>query len=326
MPLSEIKPDRAPVTTSRDRALGAFIGLAVGDALGAAVEFKPRGSFPSVTTMRGGGPFNLPIGCWTDDTSLGICLAESLRADAGLNPIDLLQRFSRWMRSGENSSTGVCFGVGTTTSDSIARFERTGEALPISGAGDSDGNGSIIRLAPAVVRWWCEPEKAVEIAGRQGRTTHTSRKAIDCCELLAVILCELLARGHSTIFERNQGFRDTFKFMAWDETVRGIASGETWRGKRVEDIRSSGYVVDTLEAALWAVDGASGFAEAVLRAVNLGDDADSVGAVAGQIAGARWGLSSIPDAWLAVLHQKDRLVTLASDLYSDGETSTLSKG
>lgn len=319
MPVSDLGSSRTHATTMRDRALGAFVGLAIGDSLGAAVEFKPRGSFSPITTMMGGGRFNLPIGCWTDDTSLGICLAESLLVDASLNPSDLLQRFSRWMRQGENSSTGVCFDIGITTSDSIARFERTGETLPKTGTGDSDGNGAIIRLAPAAIRWWRYPETAVEIAGRQGRTTHSSRKSIDCCELLAVILCELIARDRSTIFERNAGFRDTFQYMAWDDSVQGIASGETWRGKRVEDVQSSGYVVSTLEAALWSVGGASGFAEAVLRAVNLGDDADSVGAVAGQIAGARWGLSSIPKAWLDVLCQRERLVALAQDLYAEGE-------
>lgn len=131
-------------TLDRDRFRGALLGLAVGDAIGTTVEFKPPGTFAEVTDMVGGGPFGLSAGAWTDDTSMALCLAESLVERAGFDPVDQLQRYVRWYREGHLSSTGTRFDIGNATRKALHRFEKTGEAFP----GDADGNGPVMKLAP----------------------------------------------------------------------------------------------------------------------------------------------------------------------------------
>lgn len=295
-----------PAEATRDRALGCFLGLAVGDALGTTLEFRARGSFTPLTDMVGGGPFGLRPGEWTDDTSLALCLAESLLHDPALDPADLAARFLRWYRQGENSSTGACFDIGIATRAALERFERTGEALAGDTSPRAAGNGSIMRLAPVAVRHWPRPAEAERVAERQSAVTHATPVAVAGCALLARVLCGLIAgEGRAALLPaQNRG---------WPPRIRAIAAGR-WRGLPASRISSSGYVVDTLEAALWAVDGAEGFQDAVLRAVNLGEDADTVGAVAGQVAGALWGAAAIPARWLQRLHDGDRLRRLGLTL------------
>ena len=270
------------------RARGALLGLAVGDAVGTTVEFMPRGSFPPVTDMVGGGPFGLEAGRWTDDTSMALCLAESLLADPGLSARDLMGRFDRWEAEGHNSSTGRCFDVGHATLAAIERYRRTGDPLAGDPSPRAAGNGSIMRLAPVAVRWWRDPDTAEAVAREQGLTTHAAPEAVDACALLARMLAGAIGGGgrEAVLAPRVD--------PGWRPSIRAIAAGG-WRGKAEADIRSTGYVVHTLEAAVWAFAGTASFEEAVLRAVNLGDDADTVGAVAGQIAGAVYGLRGIPE-------------------------------
>jgi ADP-ribosyl-[dinitrogen reductase] hydrolase len=134
------------------RSRGCLLGLAVGDALGTTLEFKPPGTFTPITDMLGGGPFNLKPGQWTDDTSLALCLAESLIECRGFNPKDQMERYVRWWKEGHLSSTGECFDIGNTTRTALSAFLKTGN--PISGPTDaySAGNGSLMRLAPARLR------------------------------------------------------------------------------------------------------------------------------------------------------------------------------
>lgn len=282
------------------RAQGAFWGLAVGDALGAPVEFCPRGSFPPVTDMMSGGYFRLPVGAWTDDTAMALCLAESLTSYPALDPADLMMRFRGWVERAENTSTGVCIGVGQNTMRVLFHCMRTGEVFAPETRQKSDGNGAIMRLSPVACRYWREPHEARRIAALQSRTTHYSDKSAAACVLLTDILCRLI--GGDSWDSASQIEPDP----AWPEEVRDLARG-AWRHKAEKDVRSTGYVVDTLEAALWSVERSNTFAEAVLNAVNLGDDADTVGAVAGQLAGARYGMDSIPVHWLAQLARREHL-------------------
>jgi ADP-ribosylglycohydrolase len=279
-----------PVT---DRALGCLLGLAIGDALGTTLEFTSRDAQPPVTDMVGGGPFRLAAGEWTDDTSMTLCLADSLIARGGLEQRDLMERFVRWWREGENSHNGRCFDIGITTRQALRRFLETGD--PIAGATDPNtaGNGSIMRLAPVALRWADDPGQAIVAARAQSTTTHAAPAAVEGCALLAEILVEAILSGDKSAALRNRA--------AGEPSIAGIAAG-SWRGKDRAAIRSSGYVVHTLEAALWCTDRADSFSEAVLLAANLADDADTVAAVTGQIAGAVWGRNGIPRHWL------DRLV------------------
>ena len=297
--------------THIDRALGAFIGLAAGDAVGTTVEFKPRGTFEPLRDMVGGGPFGLAPGQWTDDTAMAICLAESLIAFPEFDPRDLMTRFEAWMTRGVNSPTGTCFDVGITTSSAIRRFQRNGE--PLAGQVDPStaGNGSIMRLSPAVLRWWRQPAKAERVAALQSRTTHGAREAVDACALLARALCRLIA-GEGKAALQNAD-------PAWSAKIGMIGQG-AYRNKAEREISSSGYVVHTLEAAFWVIQRADDFETAILTAANLGDDADTVAAVTGQLAGALWGHAGIPSHWRERLHDHDRLMTLGQTLFDAGVT------
>jgi ADP-ribosylglycohydrolase len=171
-----------------DRFKGCLLGLAVGDALGTTLEFKPPGTFDPIDDMVGGGPFGLAPGQWTDDTSMALCLAESLIECQGFDPADQMRRFVRWWREGHLSSTGRCFDIGNTTRAALRRFEATGE--PHSGSTDhySAGNGSIMRLAPVPLFCAGDPKVAIERAGESSRTTHGLGVCIDACRYMAGII------------------------------------------------------------------------------------------------------------------------------------------
>ncbi|MGH1573133.1 ADP-ribosylglycohydrolase family protein [Methylobacterium sp. P31] len=299
----------------RDHALGALIGLAVGDALGTTLEFQGRDTKPPVYDIVGGGPFDLKPGQWTDDTSVALCLADSLIACNGLNERDLMERFCRWYEAGENSCTGACFDIGITTRSALEQFRLTGD--PIAGPTDAKtgGNGSVMRLAPAVLRYWNSPESLKDVSRRQSYVTHGAVEAVDSCEALATVLAALIAGKPLTdVLSGTHG--------PFSGGVQAVMNG-TWREKARSEIRSSGYVLHTLEAAMWAVSETTSFRDAVLLAVNLGNDADTVGAVTGQVAGAAYGLSAIPEEWFDRLAWNDRLTEVAEQLYVAGLENTV---
>jgi ADP-ribosyl-[dinitrogen reductase] hydrolase len=291
----------------RERALGAMLGLAVGDALGTTLEFAERDARPPVTTFAGGGPFHLAPGEWTDDTSMALALAASLAAHRALDERDLMQRFVAWWQRGEYAHNGRCFDIGITTRAALRHFLRSGD--PIAGSPDerSAGNGSIMRLAPAVIANLASEAGAVDVAVRQGRTTHRAPQCEAGCTLMAAVLFRLL-QG-----EPWEAALQVEPDPGWHRAIVGLVRGG-WRGKSREAISSSGYVADTLEAAFWCVDRSGSFAEAVLVAANLGDDADTVAAVTGQLAGARWSRAGIPAEWLRQLVWRERIEAAAERL------------
>ena len=297
------------VRGSLDRAVGALVGLAVGDALGAPVEFCRRDTFDPVTDMRAGGYFKLPAGAWTDDTAMALCLAESLVEHPNLNPQDLLDRFCRWASNGENTSTGVCVGIGQNSLRVLGNFHRKGTLFAPETRQKSDGNGAIMRLAPVALRHWQNPFEARRVADLQSRTTHYSELSASACEYMAAIVSDLIAGENWATALTGEVNPE------WPDAIRVIAS-EDWQARSLDSIHSTGFVVHTLEAALWAVETTKTFEGAVLKAVNLGDDADSVGAVTGQLAGARYGVAAIPVAWRKKVFQYERIERLAASLFA----------
>ncbi len=319
-PIEAPLPDTGPDAT-RDRAVGALLGLAVGDALGTTAEFKPRGSFPRLTDMVGGGPFRLQAGQWTDDTAMALALATSLIECGDLNESDLMSRFVDWRDNGEYSCTGTCFDVGITVSSALHSFKLTGD--PIAGSTDpmSAGNGSLMRLAPVAIRYWQDEAVRRDIAARQSRTTHGAPEAVDACIAYADILAEAIAGHprHAVLRSRSADYAGA---------VRPIMAG-SWRGKHRDEVRGSGYVSHSLEAALWCVGRTSIFADAVLLAANLGEDSDTTAAITGQLAGALYGKEGIPEPWLAKLAWREPIETLALELttpagWYPGQVSTCS--
>jgi ADP-ribosyl-[dinitrogen reductase] hydrolase len=290
-----------------DRSRGCLLGLAIGDAVGTTVEFAPRGSFAPLIDMVGGGPFGLRPGEWTDDTSMALCLATSLVECGGFDPVDQMQRYCRWRDEGYLSSNGRCFDIGNTVSAGLDRFSRTGNAFAGSRDPSSAGNGSIMRLAPVPIAYHRDEADVVHFCEESSRTTHGAEECVVACRLLGVALCRLLA---------GEG-RDVLRCLPLERTMSeplaSIARGD-YASKDRASIRSSGYVVHTLEAALWAFNATSSFEDAVLCAANLGEDADTVAAVCGQIAGAHYGLSGIPASWRERVACRDEILELADRL------------
>lgn len=270
-----------------DRTAGSFVGLAIGDALGAPVEFANRGTFEPVTAYRSGGRFNLPAGAWTDDTAMALCLAQSLIEQKTLDNEDLLNKFCDWAENGTNTSTGVAVGIGQNTLRVLGEFRRNRhlEALPFGAK--NDGNGSLMRLAPVACFANQNLEETLAFAGFQSRATHASRHAEQCCKILADLLFRLIngePLKHAVEKIRQSPMNNEISLMMHRNIVE----------ESEDDIQSGGYVINTLHAALWSTLTTDSFESAVLRACNLGDDADTTAAVAGQIAGAMCGYSNIP--------------------------------
>lgn len=302
---------------AKDRFCGCLLGLACGDAVGTTVEFMAPGTFAPIEDMIGGGPFALQPGQWTDDTSMALCLAESLIEKRAFDPVDQLERYVRWWRQGHLSSTGKCFDIGNTTRAALALFERTRQ--PFCGSTDPRmaGNGSIMRLAPVPMAYARNPARAIALAAESSRTTHGAATAVDACRYLAALivgaLCgvskaELLADHYAPV----AGY---WEHHPLTPEIDAIASG-SFKCKEPPAIRGAGFVVNSLEAALWAFDRGTSFRETCLSAVNLGDDADTTAAVAGQLAGAFYGEAGIPGEWLARLTMRQEIAALAERLYN----------
>ena len=295
----------------RDRFRGCLLGLACGDAVGTTVEFSPPGTFAPIADMVGGGPFGLKPGEWTDDTSMALCLAESLVEKGRFDAEDQMRRYLRWMDSGYLSSNGTCFDIGNATRSALSRFRESNN--PYSGSTDiwSAGNGSIMRLAPVPMFFFPDRAKVVEMSGESSRTTHGAPECIDSCRLFGAVLLQALNGKSKAEILTGHG-------MAEDEIpsdkVRAIASG-SYLTSSVDKIKGSGYVIYCLEAALWCFNSATTFRDAILMATNLGDDADTTAAVCGQVAGAYYGARAIPPAWLQKLAKLDTITGLADRLY-----------
>lgn len=298
-----------------DRYRGALMGLAVGDALGTTLEFKPPGSFTPITGVVGGGPFALEAGQWTDDTSMALCLAESLLECNGFDPVDQMRRYVRWYRDGHLSSTGRCFDIGGTVSSALHRFERSGD--PISGSRNprSGGNGSLMRLAPLPLAYARDPKRAIYLAGEMSKTTHAAVEPVDTCRYYAgLIVGALQSRSKEELLStRFSPVADLWRREPLAPRINEVAAG-SFKTRQPPDIRGTGYVVDALEAALWAFWNTVSFEEGALAAVNLGDDADTTGAIYGQLAGAFYGVQGISENWRKKIALSDRIIELADGL------------
>jgi ADP-ribosyl-[dinitrogen reductase] hydrolase len=281
------------VGSMEDRAVGALVGLAVGDALGTSVEFMSRGNFTPVTGMRGGGVFQLKPGEWTDDTSMALALGEALLQDPAMtDPALVMNRWLNWYHHGMYSHNGKCFDIGNQTAKALTNWASLRELPAIDT--NSAGNGCIMRLAPVVLASLNQPDRMRDISRRQSDFTHRNAE----CRDIVIKLADLIAA------------------CIHGEAADIAAKIPSDIAARTEtQVESTGYVIDTFEAALWAFAPQDGFENIVLRAVNLGDDADTVGAVTGQIAGGRYGLSQIPEPWVQVLTWRDEIIEMGRKLF-----------
>ncbi len=291
-----------------DRYRGCLLGLACGDAVGTTVEFSARGAFEPVTDMVGGGPFDLPAGAWTDDTSMALCLASSLLHCEGFDARDQMNRYINWWQWGYLSSMPDCFDIGMTVCRALQRYQVTGDPMAGDASPNTAGNGSLMRLAPVVLHYAPAIDEVKRHARLSSATTHAAPEALDCCELLGEILLQaLMGKPNSQLLPPSASLSSA--------KVQAIAAG-SYRSKAMQDIAGSGYCVESLEAALWCFEHTSSFEEAILMAANLGDDADTTAAITGQIAGAHYGASAIPERWLEHLFMVDEIDRLAHALHA----------
>ncbi|MBV4495780.1 ADP-ribosylglycohydrolase family protein [Pseudomonas sp. SWRI12] len=298
--------------TLSDRYRGCLLGLACGDAVGTTVEFQPRNTFTPVTDMVGGGPFNLKPGQWTDDTSMALCLAESLLQKRGFDAADQMGRYLNWWHWGYLSSTGDCFDIGMTVRGALERYQSHGDPFAGDTAADTAGNGSLMRLAPVVLFFYPDRKRIRDFAALSSRTTHGATEAVECCQVLADVIANALTGASKA---------DVLRVASEQLTaakVIALAQG-AYQGKGRSDVSGSGYSVASLEAALWCFHQTDSFADAVLAATNLGDDADTTAAIVGQVAGAFYGVQAIPSDWLQKLWMRQEIEAMADALHLQSE-------
>lgn len=289
-----------------------MLGLAIGDAMGAPVEFQPAGTFPPVTEYREGGVFNLPEGFWTDDTSMALCLADSLLEVGGYDSFDVMNKYISWRDNGYRSSLDYCFDIGNRTDQALSMFKDGQKIIKKTTPRDySAGNGVIMRIAPIIISAFEKrsPQEIIKMAQISARETHYCEEAETAAEVFAAMLIKAVsAQDKSEIF-------DILQFSTgkmFDDICERIFAARNWSS---DDLNASGYVIHGLQVAVWALENSDTFDEGLLKVINLGNDADTNGAIFGQFAGAFYGIDSIPDKWIIWLFENEEIRNLAERLF-----------
>ena len=314
----------------------AVMGVITGDALGCPVQFRSRASIAQhpVTGMTGYGTYNMPEGTFTDDGSLTLAALDSILQRKCIDPADIMDRFVRWLVNGDYTPFGEAFDNGRTTTESILRYRRSGDPGTCGGRRSYDnGNGSLMRIMPACLysslmyaEGGMTEEEAVRAVETVSGLTHGHLRARIACGLYFFMVREMIVNSGSWL-ERDdlagilqKGLDNGFAFYKKElESAAELSffgrlqNLYAFRGTPEEEIRSGGYVVETLEAALWSLLNTKNFRDALLTAVNLGEDTDSVGAVCGGLAGLFYGYKEIPEAWLAVIKRREWIEALCDE-------------
>jgi ADP-ribosyl-[dinitrogen reductase] hydrolase len=293
----------------RDRYRGALLGLAVCDALGAQIEGGTLGG-KTPTEMVGGGWYDVPPGGWTDDTAMALCLAESIVKTQACDLRDQMDRYVLWKQRGHLSWAKWSLGIGATVNTAIEGYLVDGKpARKNQDPARSAGNGSLMRLAPISMAFRAHPQVLRRACAASSRTTHNVPEAIDGCVLLGAMTAAALNGADK------QMILDTVP-VALGPLAGGIerVRAGSWRSKGIQDLGTTGYVVTTLEAAIWAFANSGDFESGARLVLQMGGDADTIGAVYGQIAGAFYGDESIPERWIEPIKMLDRIVDFADRL------------
>lgn len=309
-----------------EKIKGALLGAAVGDALGVPAEFMTRRQLAKnpVTGLRGGGYHGQPAGTWSDDTSLTLCAAQSL-LEKGVDHADMMERFADWLWNASNTAHGEVFDVGGATRQAIFRFA---QGVPATECGDdaeySCGNGSLMRILPtalyAAAKYGASPnfltDKTAEIIHDSSRCTHAHPRCLAACGIYGAVAAALcFGDGGDPQGTVPESVRAALGYYAKKPAFAGVLADfdglDRIREREESTVSGSGYVLFTLEAALWCLLTTDSYAECVLRAISLGEDTDTTATVAGGLAGLLYGADGIPREWLDGLAKADELADLA---------------
>lgn len=304
-----------------------IMGVVTGDALGCPVQFESRETVAKhpVTGMRGYGTFNLPAGSWTDDSSLTLALLDSIKRTGVIDYTDIMENFVRWLDDGEFTPYGYSYDIGRGTMNAIRKYKHDRKPHKAGSYDErNNGNGSLMRIMPAVL--YCidnglNDKDAIEIVHKVGSLTHAHIRANIACGLY-FFMARAILKGEGSLTERlqtglSQGFTFYETYLSDHENLEYYDRLRDLNGFATlpsEKIQGTGYVVDALEAAVWSLVTTDSFEGALLRAVNLGDDTDTVGAIAGGLAGLFYDYEAIPEDWLATLQRREWIEEMVSDI------------
>ncbi len=304
----------------KNKAIGSIVGFAIGDALGAPVEFKERGTFEPIKFYKSGGKFNLPAGAYTDDTAMTLCLAQSLLDKNGCDADDQLQKYIAWLNDGYMSATGVSVGCGKQIYRALLTYLSKKNTVCTIGNNRSAGNGSLMRVSPIAIYYMEDLNKAMQCAQKSSYTTHKLKICVDACIAFTWLLYGFY-KGFSKDDILSKEYADYYLFeydknYSYDLEIISILQG-SYKNKSEDEINSSGYVVHTLEASLWAFYNSNNFKEGLLKAINLGKDSDTIGAIYGSIAGAYYGIDNIDNDLIEGLMHNKKIIEIAKQLYDN---------
>lgn len=301
--------------------LDGMMGVVAGDALGCPVQFMSREEIANrpqgpVVEMEGHGTYNMPVGTWTDDSSMALAALDSIRELGEVDLEDIMTRFVDWYEDGEYTPFGQSFDMGNTCSLAIEKFEREHDPLTCGGMSErSNGNGSLMRIMPACLYAYdrdLSDVDAVKAVNGIGGLTHNHLRAKIACGLYYFCVKAVL-NGDGSLMERLQnGLNEGFSFYERDIVNRvelsyygRLRDLKEFADVSADGIRSTGYVVDSIEAATWCLITTNTYRDCLLKAVNLGDDTDTIGAIAGGLAALYYGYDGIPADWLAIIQRKE---------------------
>ena len=294
-----------------------IMGVVVGDALGCPVQFETREEVARhpVTGMRGFGTFNLPAGSWTDDSSLTLALLDSIRRTGTIDYRDIMDNFVKWLDDGAFTPFGKAFDIGRCTMNAIRKYKHDPKPHKAGSYDErNNGNGSLMRILPAAL-YCCDrglpPGEAIDIIHKVGSLTHAHIRSNIACGLYYFMTAAILD-GTGVLADRlhtglDRGFAFYERYLADHENLEyydRLRDPDRFAALTADRIRSTGYVVDSLEAAVWSLFNTDSFEAALLKAVNLGYDTDSIAAIAGGLAGLYYGYEAIPQDWLTVLQRR----------------------
>ncbi|MFC6954850.1 ADP-ribosylglycohydrolase family protein [Halorubellus litoreus] len=305
---------------NRDAARGVLLGLACGDALGRPVEFSSptaiSAEYGHLDEMVGHGTWNQPAGTITDDTDQALCIARSVVAEGGFEPADVAARFVEWYEAGP-------FDVGRMTARSLRRlrdgdaWEEAGQRVwEASAEGQNAGNGSVMRCPPLAIPYAADRDRLAEVSRQSSQITHADPRCTAGAAILNHTIAGLLEDTESAVDDPARALRDALDAVDDAPTELVDALEPIAAGERPSSLESSGYVVHSLQTALHDALTAVSARDAIVVAVNRGGDADTIGAIAGAVAGARFGASDLPDRWLSAIDEREELEALADDLHA----------